>query len=202
MLRDLRKFGALCGILAPILFLVFYLISWNLSTEYVFGESYLSDLGVQEGAWAFNTGVVVAGILAIPFSLSLWMTLRPGWLPLIGYAVGIVTGLLLVGVGVFTEHYGGIHSVISVLFFAFVAFFQIILALPLIQNPKTKTVGWIVTIMMLITVFTLGGIPPVPLPLLETIAVIEILAWTLIVGAQILFISTRGIKYPIPTDVS
>ncbi len=187
-------YGAICGILAPIIWLIFYLIAWSQSPWYELGGHYLSDLGVGEGAWAFNTGAVIAGYLAIPFSIGLWVTLRPGWLPLIGSAVGIGTGILLMCVGIFTEDYGSLHFVVSGLFFTFAAFFQIIMAWPLIKNPKTKTVGWAVTIMMLITVFTVGLIPPVPVPLLEMIAVFEILVWTLIVAALMLFINRRKIK--------
>lgn len=194
--------GSICGILSPIVFLIFYLIAWSQSPWYEFGGHYLSDLGVGEGAWAFNAGAVIAGTLAIPFCLGLWYTLRPGLLPLIGCAVGAVSGVLLMAIGIFTEHSGDTHFVVSVLFFAFAAFFQIILAYPLIQNPKTKRVGWTVTIMMLVTVFTVGGIPPVPVPLLETIAVFEILVWTLTVALQMLFISTREVKYPIGSDTS
>jgi hypothetical membrane protein len=198
MLRNVKLYGAVCGVLAPIIWTIFYMVAVSLTSWYRFGEHYLSDLGVGEGAWAFNTGAVIAGFLGIPFSISLWYTLRPGWLPLIGSAMGVVTGVLLMCVGIFTEHYGGLHQVVSVLFFASAAFFQIILAWPLIQNPKTKAVGSAVTIMMLISVFTIGGIPPVPLPLLETIAVVEILVWTLVVAALLLFINTRDIKHPIP----
>ncbi len=198
MRKDIVVVGAVCGILAPIIWFVFYLIAWSQSPWYEFGGHYLSDLGVGEGAWAFNTGAVIAGYLAIPFSIGLWVTLRPGWLPLIGSAVGIVTGILLMCVGIFTKDYGSLHYVVSVLFFAFAALFQIILAWPLIRNPKTKTVGWAVTIMMLITVFTVGLIPPVPVPLLETVVVFEILAWTLVVAVLMLFIDTRQIKLAVP----
>jgi len=65
----------MCGILAPIVFLIFYLVAWSLSPWYDFGGNYLSDLGVGEGAWAFNTGAVVAGLLAIPFAFAVWKTL-------------------------------------------------------------------------------------------------------------------------------
>jgi hypothetical membrane protein len=198
MWRNIRLYGAACGVLAPITWIIFYLVAIILTPWYEFGGHYLSDLGVGEGAWAFNAGVVIAGFLAIPFSIGLWYTLRPGWLPLIGSVVGIVTGILLMCVGIFTEHYGGLHFLVSGLFFAFAAFFQIILAWPLIQNPKTKAVGSAVTIMMLISVFTLGGIPPIPLPLLETIAIFEIWVWTLVVAALMLFINTREIKPPVP----
>lgn len=198
MRKDIVVIGAVCGVLAPIIWFVFYLIAWSQSPWYEFGGHYLSDLGVGEGAWAFNTGAVIAGYLAIPFSIGLWVTLRPGWLPLIGSAVGIVTGILLMCIGIFTEDYGSLHFVISGLFFTFAAFFQIIMAWPLIQNPKTKTVGWAVTIMMFVTVLFVGTIPP--MTLLETVAVFELLVWTLIVAGLMLFISTRDIKRPIPAS--
>ncbi|MCK5292098.1 MAG: DUF998 domain-containing protein [Thermoplasmata archaeon] len=198
MRKDIVVVGAVCGVLAPIIWFIFYLTAWSQSPWYEFGGHYLSDLGVGEGAWAFNTGAVIAGYLAIPFSIGLWVTLRPGWLPLIGSAVGIGTGILLMCVGIFTEDYGVLHFVVSGLFFTFAAFFQIIMAWPLIKNPKTKTVGWAVTIMMFVTVLFVGTIPP--MTLLETVAVFEILVWTLVVAALMLFISTREIGRPIPAS--
>lgn len=196
MRKDIVVVGAVCGVLAPIIWFIFYLIAWSQSPWYELGGHYLSDLGVGEGAWAFNTGAVIAGYLAIPFSIGLWVTLRPGWLPLIGSAVGIVTGILLMCIGIFTEDYGSLHFVVSGLFFTFAAFFQIIMAWPLIQNPKTKTVGWAVTIMMFVTVLFVGTIPP--MTLLETVAVFELLVWTLIVAVLMLFINRRKIKLAVP----
>ncbi len=174
-------------------FLIFYLISWSQSPWYVFGEYYLSDLGVGEGAWAFNTGDVVAGLLAIPFALSIWHTLKPGWLPLFGSFICILSGIALVGVGTFTEDFGDIHFAVSVLFFTTAALFQILLAWPLIKSPKTSKAGYIVTALMIGTIITVVIIGANPLS--ETIAVLEILVWAFIVGTQILFV-TRQEKHP------
>jgi hypothetical membrane protein len=181
--------GSICGILAPIIFLIFYFISLSQSPWYEFGGNYLSDLGVGEGAWAFNTGDIIAGLLAIPFALSIWHTLKPGWLPLIGSITCILGGIALVGVGIFTEDFGDIHFAVSVMFFSMAALFQILLAWPLIKSPKTKKAGYIVAALTIGTIIVAASIGANPLS--ETIAVFEILIWVLIVGIQVLLVTMK-----------
>ncbi len=181
--------GSLCGVLAPIIFLLFHLIAWSQSPWYEFGGHYLSDLGVGEGAWAFNTGAIVAGLLAIPFALSIWYTLKPGWLPLAGGITCAIGGISLMGVGIFTEDYGETHFAVSVLFFTTAALFQILLAWPLVRFPKTSKAGYIVTALTIGTI--IAAIIIGANPLSETIVVFEILIWTFIVGIQILIVTMK-----------
>lgn len=189
MNRKVVLFGALCGIFAPIVFLVFYLIAVSQSPWYVFGEHYLSDLGVGGGAWAFNSGDIIAGLLAIPFALAIWFTLRPGWIPLLGSVTCAIGGIALVGVGVFTEDFGRTHYIVSVLFFLTAGLFQILLSWPLIRSPKTKKAGYIVTALTMGTIIVAASIGANPLS--ETMVVFEILIWALIVGIQIFVVTLK-----------
>jgi hypothetical membrane protein len=63
-----RKLTPALGLLAVAWFLAMYSVAMSLDSVYVFGENYLSDLGVGEGAWAFNSGVIGAGVLFILFT--------------------------------------------------------------------------------------------------------------------------------------
>lgn len=179
----------LCGILAPIVFLICYLISWSQSPWYVFGGRYLSDLGVHEGALAFNTGLIVAGILALPFAWSLWRLLEPSRLATLGvFALG-ASGVALVSVGVFTEDFGTLHFAVSVLFFSLCLVTQLLLAWPLISSPRFKYVG---VFAIVLTLTIVAVVAPIGFnPLSETIAVIAILIWILVIAVQALLVVVR-----------
>lgn len=186
--------GAVCGILAPIIFLIFYLTAWSLSPWYDFGGDYLSDLGVGEGAWAYNTGVVIAGLLAAPFAIAIWKILPSSWLAKLGSIFCAAAGISLMGVGIVTEHQEG-HLEISIAFFFLALLFGSFLALPLIRFPKTSFVGYLVTLTLIVTVVAVAILGFNPLS--ETIAVIEILIWVLIVSFQILLVTVKEGEHPI-----
>jgi len=170
------RFGALCGILAVVVFCVLYTMAMSLDSEYTFGENYLSDLGVREGAWAFNSGLVIAGVLLVLFTLY-------GLAPLVGrqkrnlpsLVMTTMGGSLLVTIGVFAEDYGDIHTVVSVWFFLSMWAGTILLTEVFYRTRALGRVGWVVSALT-----ALLGIPLVALggtPLSETISVMAILGW-------------------------
>ncbi|MCJ2541024.1 MAG: DUF998 domain-containing protein [Candidatus Thermoplasmatota archaeon] len=86
--------------------------------EYVFFENYLSDLGVGSMAWAFNSAVIIAGALMIPFAL---LAVRPalcgGIVAELAVVLTVIAAMFLILVGVFTEDYEGTHYTVSMGFF-------------------------------------------------------------------------------------
>ncbi len=62
--------------------------------------SELGEVGVSPLAWLFNLGLIVGGLLFIPFSLGLGLAL-PGWLSKLGMVAGLAAALSLSGVGIF-----------------------------------------------------------------------------------------------------
>lgn len=188
MRKDVVVIGAVCGILASIIWFIFYLIAWSQSPWYEFGEHYLSNLGVGEGAWAFNTGDVIAGLLAIPFAVAVWKTLKPGWLPMLGSIFCVAGGLALAGVGIINQDIDG-HVEVSAAFFILALVFESLLSFSLIRNDKTRFTGYAVTVLLIATLIA-GGIIGIN-PLSETIAIMEILVWALIVSVQVLMISLK-----------
>jgi hypothetical membrane protein len=188
MSRDFRFYGAVCGVLAPIIWLVFYLIAWSQSPWYEFGRYYLSDLGVGDGAWAFNTGDVIAGLLAIPFAVAIWKTLKPGWIPMLGSIFCAACGVALVGVGVVNQDLDG-HMEFTAAFFILALLFESFLAYPLLKNEKTRIAGYIVAVLLIVSI-VVGAIIGIS-PLSETLAVMEILVWASVVGIQILLVPLK-----------
>ncbi|MGQ9587175.1 MAG: DUF998 domain-containing protein [Thermoplasmata archaeon] len=181
-MRDLSaRFGALCGIVAIAAFCLLYFVAMSLDSEYTFGENYLSDLGVREGAWAFNSGLVIAGVLLVVFTLF-------GLAPLVGrqkrnlppLVMMTMGGALLVSIGIFTEDNGGIHTIVSVWFFLTMWVAIILFTEAFYRTRALGRVGWIVSAsaaLVGVLLVALGGTP-----LAETIAVMAILAWGLVVS--------------------
>ncbi len=70
--------------------------------RYSFMNHYISELGevgVSRNAWLFNTGMIISGLLFIPFTLGLGLTLGGLW-GFLGGLAGLWAGIscLLVGV--------------------------------------------------------------------------------------------------------
>lgn len=191
MRKDVVSIGSVCGLLAPIIWLIFYLIAWSQSPWYDFGRHYLSNLGVRDGGWAFNTGAVVAGTLAIPFAVAAWKTLRPGWFPLLGGVFCAAGGIALAGVGMVNQNIDG-HYEFSAAFFILALLYESTLGAALIWNKKTRYVGIAVTILLMVTL-TAGAFIGIN-ALSETMAVMEILVWTFVVALQVLVISMKAGK--------
>ncbi len=62
--------------------------------------SELGEVGVSPLAWLFNLGLIAGGLLFIPFSLGLGLTLS-GWLSKAGMIAGLAAAFSLSGVGFF-----------------------------------------------------------------------------------------------------
>jgi hypothetical membrane protein len=111
---DRRAAGTLCFIAAS-QFVIVLAVAEALYPGYSISANYISDLGVGPSAVYFNSSVVVMGLLLITGSYFLQRALNHT----------ILTGLLVltavgaIGVGVFTEDFGTIHTVVSVIAFLF-----------------------------------------------------------------------------------
>ena len=81
------------------------LFSWN--------KNALSDIGVSQTAWLFNSALIVGGLLNLLFAFGLRNYLgKTRWLK-IGVSLLIVSSISLALVGVFTENYSIIHALVA-----------------------------------------------------------------------------------------
>ena len=78
--------------------------------------SELGERGVSQRAWAFNWGLILCGILLLPATLNLGLTL-PGLWAKIGMVFGVITALSLSLVGVFSMDRLKPHGIAAVTFF-------------------------------------------------------------------------------------
>lgn len=97
-----NRFARASGVLAPAVSLLGIALAVSLTPSFSWAASALSDLG-RPGApvpWLFNGGLVLGGVLALPFAWWRWQRAgsRVGRLTAIGLGG---TGLALAGVGLF-----------------------------------------------------------------------------------------------------
>ncbi len=177
--------GGIFGLVLIACFLTGYITAWALSPWYDFGGNYLSDLGVGEGAFAFNIGVMSAGLITIPFAWGLWNALREHILGKLGSLVCALAGIFLFLVGVFPEDQVPTHYIVSVSFFASLGVAVIVLALPMIRSHVFRRVAAPLTVVMIVLTIVLV-IPLGTGPLMETIAVLEALVWVFVVSVQMI----------------
>ena len=163
-----------------------YLIAMSLDSGYVFGKNYLSDLGVSQGAWAFNSGVVTAGLMMMVFS---WRGIGPvlgrALLARLGAALLALSGLLLVSIGIFTENSGEVHTVVSYAFFLETLVTVAVIDLGLYASRALGMLGPTVSTAAL--AFGIGLLPFGGTPLVETLAVLDIIAWGVLLSLVLTF---------------
>ena len=166
-------------------FLVLYMIAMSLDSTYVFGKNYLSDLGVSNGAWAFNAALVLVGLLLIPFSvLGLGPALGDTKWALISKIVLTIAALFLVSIGVFTEDAGDIHGVVSYGFFLTMLVAFVFVTKALYKSKYLGKSGYGFTLLVLVLgliLLPMGGDP-----FSETVAVLGIIVWGLVMESLLL----------------
>ncbi|MFQ6127438.1 MAG: DUF998 domain-containing protein [Thermoplasmata archaeon] len=184
MRHNAMKIGGSSGLILVICFLVGYSIAWSLSPWYSFGGNYLSDLGIRDGALAFNLGLMSTALIGMPFAWGIWQTLREHILGRLGSIVLVLAGVFLFLIGLFPEDVKPIHHIVSVSFFLFFGIALVILARPMIHSTVFRRIAAPLTIIIIFSFFLV--IPLGTGPLMETIAVLEAIIWVLVVSIQMI----------------
>lgn len=175
----------MCGLMAVTVFVTLYSVAMHLDSEYVFMENYLSDLGVREGAWAFNSGVIIAGALFILMDLlAVAPALGKGKTELATVGLLVMAAAFLICVGIFTEDAGDLHGLVSYGFFLSMLVALGVLAISLHISPSFGRPAVYITLAAF--VFGLALIPFGGTPAVETLAVLAILAWGLTMSMMLL----------------
>jgi len=178
------KFWRLSGLFGAVAFLLLYIAAMSLDEGYVFGENYLSDLGVSSGAWAFNSALIVAGVLFIAFALfGLSRQLGRGIVGKLGTGMMVLSALLLISIAIFTEDAGDIHGVLSVAFFLETLVTVGVVDLGLVRTKSLGLFGPVVCTACL--AFGLCLLPFGGTPLVETLAVLDIVVWGILISMRL-----------------
>lgn len=178
---DWRRAGSWCGLAGSSIFLAAWAAAIATTPGYIFGGQWVSDLGVGAGAPFFNAGVIMAGLLSIPFAVTLAIVLRPSRLGIAGSMFLTLAGVFLVGIGVFTENAGETHWVVSISFFSLALISMILLSYPLFLSA---TMGpWTGQFTAVIVLIGVGFVALYGMgPLAETVAVLLIAIWSLAIA--------------------
>jgi len=111
------KLAGLCGVATPIVALSCIFIAISLSPWFSWSSNALSDLGVGEASWVFNSGLIAGGILTMILAGSMFVSFRDQALRRIGAVILLIDAFSLIGIGLFSEAAGRIHFYFSVAFF-------------------------------------------------------------------------------------
>lgn len=110
-----RRVGGLLLFLAATQFFIGLMWAAARHPGYSIAENYISDLGVGPAAPIFNGSVILLGVLVLAASYFLQEAYRrPAYT-----ALFLLVGAGAVGVGVFTEDFGLLHGIFSLVAFLF-----------------------------------------------------------------------------------
>jgi hypothetical membrane protein len=96
-------------------FVIGMIVSEALYPNYSTSGNYISDLGVGPSALIFNSSVFLMGLLILVGAYFLQRAFRFELLTV----MLVLTGIGAIGVGVFTEAYGVLHMIVSLITFLF-----------------------------------------------------------------------------------
>jgi len=109
----LIRFSGISGIIGSTLPLIMILSSTVLEKSFSWNKDPLSDIGVSQTAWLFNSALIVGGLLNLLFAIGLRNYLgKTKWLK-IGVSLLVISSISLSLVGVFTENYNIIHALVA-----------------------------------------------------------------------------------------
>jgi hypothetical membrane protein len=115
--KNILRIAGLCGIAAPPVAFSCIFLAVSLSPWFSWSANALSDLGMREGAWVFNSGLIATGVLSMVFAVGLWMAFKGQVIGRAGAVLLLTDAFALFGIGVFSEAAGAIHMYFSVAFF-------------------------------------------------------------------------------------
>ncbi|MHA2297492.1 MAG: DUF998 domain-containing protein [Candidatus Hodarchaeales archaeon] len=143
------KLGPFFGLAATMTMLSFTLIAFFLYPGYdVLGQT-LSKLGARPGTGIlFNVGVILSGLLFIPFYYSLHLRFSHERRYLAGFRLltGVLGAIFLISVGVFPDVPGlvMIHIIVAFLFFLFTGMAIVLLSYEIIKYKWLEPFyGWL-----------------------------------------------------------
>ena len=184
---DDRRMTGLLVWLAVAQFLVFLVVAEAVDdrttpTVYNVGTNYISDLGVGSGAPFFNGSIIVLGVLVL---LAVYYGFRTfhDWFLTIAL---LLAGGGAIGVGVFTEAYGGIHTIVS-----FITFFGTGLAAIVayrITKPPLSYIGVVMGILSFLALglFASGTYLGLGVGGMERMIVLPVIGWALAFGGSLM----------------
>jgi hypothetical membrane protein len=194
------RISALCGILGPILGIIFIAYAIYLSDWFYWTDNWLSDLGGipgNESIYAsrgiisiiFNSGLIISGIIGLIFSNALKKVKKlNNRLGCIGVNFFIIDMFALCAIGILPETTGYLHTIISVIFFILITLSLLFIGISFWKSSE-KMLGRFVTILGAITLCSFPFFM-IPQPwgsnaIIEMIPIVSISIFTFVFGTLI-----------------
>jgi hypothetical membrane protein len=119
MINLYRKVAGTLFLVGAAQFIVGMVLAEALYSGYSVADNYISDLGVGPSALVFNFSVFLLGLLAVIAALLIWRSTGSNATAKITPILFFIAGIGVMGVGIFTEHAGALHGVVSLVAFLF-----------------------------------------------------------------------------------
>lgn len=151
----LIRFAGTSGIIGSTLPLIMILASTILEKSFSWNRDALSDIGVSQFAWLFNSALVVGGLLNLIFAFGLRNYLsKVRWLK-IGVSLIIVGSISLALVGVFTEIYSIIHALVALGYLLLTPLGLICIG----EGEKSQQIGKVSLVLGITALMAILGLP-------------------------------------------
>ncbi|MFX0063608.1 MAG: DUF998 domain-containing protein [Candidatus Hermodarchaeota archaeon] len=146
------RYVGIIGIAIPLIAIGAIITSIILNSSwFAWTENALSDLGHYGNlgvvALVFNLGLIISGLLTIFFGLGFTWNAKGEfegnlqYLTILGTLILTGAGVVLLGIGVFSEDFGVIHRYFSILFFVLLPFGMWIIGLAMLFKEELRLFG-------------------------------------------------------------
>jgi hypothetical membrane protein len=153
--KSIIRLAGISGIIGSTLPLIMIYASTMLEASFSWNRNALSDIGVSQTAWLFNSALIVGGLLNLWFAIGLWNYLdKTKWVRT-GVCLVIISSVSLALVGVFTENYKVIHAVVALGYLLLTPLGLICMGMRK-NSDKTGKVSLILGSLALLTIFGLS----------------------------------------------
>jgi len=183
------RLAGLCGIAAPLIAFSCIFLAISMSPWFSWSANALSDLGVGEADWVFNSGLMAGGILTMVFAAGLLVAFRRRALGRVGAALLFMDAIALFGIGIFSEAAGDIHSYFSVAFFVLFPISLFLLGAGAVMAGSKRFGSFTIVDGILAALPWAFGWDGVAIP--ETVSVLIASVWIMAEGVRL----TRSGKY-------
>jgi hypothetical membrane protein len=135
--------SGISGVISPLLSLSMIFLAISFSPWFNWFNNALSDLGVSDlASIVFNAGLISGGALTIVFVFGLKYLLHGRMTSTIGRILLVLTGVALMGIGLFPETTGVAHFFFSVAFFVLLPISSWTLGADMLRHSTKEPWGW------------------------------------------------------------
>lgn len=148
--RISSRTAGLCGIVGPVIAVIFIGASISIHPWFSFADNALSDLGAigTTHSYVFNIGLILTGIFGLVFAIGLIRFLERR-LGQIGAAIFGAGTFSLILIGIFPEGMS-LHYPVSIGFFALAALGILIEGIDQLRNPSSRPWGVLIICILLL----------------------------------------------------